>query len=147
MCLTVSHAFSISLIALEDCCIVTSSSDKLSYTFSCCETRKLFGGQLLTIVFLRFIYIISHLQSHDLGQRHHLIDGRLHRYYLDSLKVTFDNAARPKLLPRRRVILVTSSHVFSKTCGRQRSESDISEALSKSDWSLHGLRMVHWSLR
>ncbi|GBN35082.1 hypothetical protein AVEN_60475-1 [Araneus ventricosus] len=40
-------------------------------------------------------------KPHDLGQRHNLIDYRLHRYCLKPLKVTFDNALRPKLLPSR----------------------------------------------
>ncbi|GBO15826.1 hypothetical protein AVEN_211407-1 [Araneus ventricosus] len=45
--------------------------------------------------------ITNHLQSHDLGQRHNLVDRRLYSYCLKSLEVTFDNAFRPKLLPSR----------------------------------------------
>ncbi|GBO20136.1 hypothetical protein AVEN_48738-1 [Araneus ventricosus] len=58
---------------------------------------------LSDVVSLRLIDIITiHLQSHDLGQRHNLVDSRLHRYCLKPLEVTFDNAFRPNLLPSRR---------------------------------------------
>ncbi|GBM91217.1 hypothetical protein AVEN_211509-1 [Araneus ventricosus] len=36
--------------------------------------------------------ILIHLQSHNLGQRHDVVDCRLHRQCLKSLKVTFENA-------------------------------------------------------
>ncbi|GBM45209.1 hypothetical protein AVEN_168289-1 [Araneus ventricosus] len=82
---TVSHAFSIYLIALEDCCfaVTSSSSDKLSSITSCYETQcyhKLFGGQLLVVLFHQLIdNIVIQLHSPDLGPRQNFIDYRLHR--------------------------------------------------------------------
>ncbi|GBM56426.1 hypothetical protein AVEN_56111-1 [Araneus ventricosus] len=63
------------------------------------QFHKLFSGQLLAEVFLKLIDIIFH--SHELGQRHNLVDCRLHKYCLKPLKVTFGNALRPMLLPSR----------------------------------------------
>ncbi|GBN38095.1 hypothetical protein AVEN_191518-1 [Araneus ventricosus] len=99
---TVSHAFSISLIASEDCCfaVTFSFSDKLSSTSSCCETQcnsVNFGGQLLAVLFHNLIdIIVIHCQSHDIGQRLDLVGSRL-KY----LKVTLGNAHWPKFLPSR----------------------------------------------
>ncbi|GBM38056.1 hypothetical protein AVEN_160316-1 [Araneus ventricosus] len=53
------------------------SSDKLSFITS---HNKLFGGQILAVLFHKLIDIIAiHLQSPDLGQRYNLFDCRLHR--------------------------------------------------------------------
>ncbi|GBM07582.1 hypothetical protein AVEN_230021-1 [Araneus ventricosus] len=103
---TVSQAFSISLIAQEDCCFsVTSSfSDKLFSTPSCCETQwnSCRSSNLRTWLFHKITDIILLLlQSHDLRQRHNLVDYKLHSYCLKPLKVTFDNVLRSKLLSRK----------------------------------------------
>ncbi|GBL73812.1 hypothetical protein AVEN_163345-1 [Araneus ventricosus] len=66
------------------------------------ELSWLFITQLLAVSYLKLIDIVLiYPQSHDLSQRHNLIDCRLHRYSLKSIKITFDNAFRPKLLPSR----------------------------------------------
>ncbi|GBM49555.1 hypothetical protein AVEN_1887-1 [Araneus ventricosus] len=80
---TVSHAFSISLIDLEDCSLtVTSSSDKLSSITTCCETQCNFVSSSVVSPWLcssTIDMIAIHLQDLDVGQRHNLIDYRLHK--------------------------------------------------------------------
>ncbi|GBM81317.1 hypothetical protein AVEN_72556-1 [Araneus ventricosus] len=49
------------------------------------QLHKLFGGQLLFVLFLKLINIIAiHLQSPDLGQRRNLVDYRLHRILFET---------------------------------------------------------------
>ncbi|GBN12474.1 hypothetical protein AVEN_118302-1 [Araneus ventricosus] len=45
------------------------------------QLRKTFGGQFLAVALLKINDIIFHLQSHDLLKRH-IVDCRLHRYFL-----------------------------------------------------------------
>ncbi|GBM49340.1 hypothetical protein AVEN_148669-1 [Araneus ventricosus] len=82
---------------------INSHSQLLSFLlWNTMQFHKFFGGQLLAVLFLKLIDIILiHLQSHDLGQRHNLVDYRPHRYCLKPLKVTLDNVLRTKLLPSR----------------------------------------------
>ncbi|GBM27480.1 hypothetical protein AVEN_205267-1 [Araneus ventricosus] len=65
------------------------------------QLLKLFDGHLLAVLYHKLIDIILiHLQS--LRQRLCLaVDYRHHRNCLKPLKVTFDNAFRPKLIPSR----------------------------------------------
>ncbi|GBN68318.1 hypothetical protein AVEN_124865-1 [Araneus ventricosus] len=82
---TVYHAFSIYLVALEDCCFAftSPSSHKHSSIASCCETQcdsiKLFGGQLLVVLFHKLIDIVL---ISPIEKRHSLSESFLKRNFL-----------------------------------------------------------------
>ncbi|GBN17742.1 hypothetical protein AVEN_38687-1 [Araneus ventricosus] len=110
---TVSHVFSISLIAPEDCCFVVTSpsSDKLSSKLLAVnhnQLHKLFSGQLLVMLFHKFIDIISiQLQSLDLGQRYNFVDSDSSMSH--STTLSDQSFFRAEV----RVFLVIPRHAFS----------------------------------
>ncbi|GBN59007.1 hypothetical protein AVEN_92948-1 [Araneus ventricosus] len=71
---TVSHAFGLSLIEREECsfAVTCSSYGKLSSTtfllWKTMQLHKLFGGQLLAVLFHKIMTFVIRLQPHDLGR-------------------------------------------------------------------------------
>ncbi|GBN92011.1 hypothetical protein AVEN_51286-1 [Araneus ventricosus] len=106
---TVSHASVFLLLLQRIVALLLPPPQTLLHSLFLCNSMqiyKLFGGQLLAVLFHKLIDIISihiHLQSPDVGQRYYLVDYRLHRVLTVSelLNVIFDNNLRPKLLPSR----------------------------------------------
>ncbi|GBL88095.1 hypothetical protein AVEN_133742-1 [Araneus ventricosus] len=102
----------------------------LLHNFLLRNVMRFFGSQLLVVAFLKLIDISFALQSHDLDQRHNLVDCRVHRYCLIPLKVTFDNFSSQSFFQVEvRVLLVTPSYVFSIILRQARCGSNIFKTL------------------
>ncbi|GBO42525.1 hypothetical protein AVEN_142154-1 [Araneus ventricosus] len=105
---TISHAFCVSIIALEDCCfaVTSSSSEKHSSITSCCETQcnstsssvvnywmcSSTSSSILLLSTYSSLIFAKYTISLTIGST---------GYCLRLLNVAFDNTLRPKLLPSR----------------------------------------------
>ncbi|GBN92731.1 hypothetical protein AVEN_148462-1 [Araneus ventricosus] len=103
-----SPSFSISFIALEDCCIavISSSSDKLSFITSYCETQRNSTSSSVVNYWLCSstsspISLLSISSPLILAEDTISLSIGFTGYCLGLLNVTFDNILRPKLLPSR----------------------------------------------
>ncbi|GBN63854.1 hypothetical protein AVEN_52977-1 [Araneus ventricosus] len=104
---TVSHAFSISLIARKDCyfAVTSSSTDKLSSITSCCDTQcnSLSSSAVSSWLHSSTSLSISLLSTCSplILARHNLVVYRLHWVIPETPHVTVDNTLRPKILPSK----------------------------------------------